>query len=308
MMQDTTKMQFTPESLSRTLGKDYKSLQRTINRLGLSFAKEEALTEQALMVILQKEAEPHHAKDQSVVDAAARLLRQFPDFPKAVLYKQPVVSMQVQDADNDEDNTSAPDATDDKADNETATSDKADDKTTSDKPESQTTTTDNDNPKTDKETSPDNGDERSPVPSSQKPVTMATLWLRGIFVGGLVLIEAWIYASLSNQVFDKNFPFALLVVAGVLVESAGIFIADGMKIGAERTAYKNGARVTIRKNEQARINWLLVFFFFQFGIVSCFVGLWGETWSQAIAKVLIALSIPGAIGAYSHLFLTTKDN
>lgn len=304
-MQDTTKMNFTPDSLSSALGKDYKSLQRTINRLGISCAKQEVLSESALVLILEQESSPHPRKDERVVQSAEQLLKQYPNFSKAS-YKQPVLTMQVQESDNEAKQKEAQDAVLSPGQNgqtkkKTIDNDKP--TNTADKGNQEPTTSTGDNKAKTRSDEPD-----TITPGGRRDKPTIQVWLRGAFVGGLIIIEAWIYASLCQEIFDKKFPFGLLMLAGVLVESAGIFIADGMQAGEERTVYKNGKPVTIRQNEEARRTWLIVFFIFQFGIVSSFVGLWGTTWSGRIAKVLIALSIPAAIGAYSHLFLTTKDN
>ena len=136
---------------------------------------------------------------------------------------------------------------------------------------------------------------------------------KGIFVSGLILFQAKIYASLAVDNFgDIGMNETMWFFAGVLIESAGVLIASNMKVKKDGHRYSlaDRARIPVKgKGKVARTWWWFLFFLFQVGGDAAKLGIFNtQEWNQWLAKFLIMISIPGGILAYSHLFLNHNDN
>jgi hypothetical protein len=303
-MQDTTYMSFTPNELARRLNKRYSTLYKTMERLNISCDKNEPLNDNALMLLVSQEAKPHHLKSQETVQAAEKLLKELTGMKQDI-------PPHTYTADNQADN--APIGSEEDIDlyirNEEDKEDKEEWINTI-----YTDETEIDAYKEDEviETNEDNPSPASDKATDKKTKLTTSKVMRFVFVAGLIALQAWIYAGLSERFMSHqghHFPKVLMFLAGLLIESAGIMIAADMKIGPDEEKYVGGSKQAVNKSKQLRAAWLWIFFFFQVGIDASYVDLFSyQTNIEFVSKALITISIPGGILAYSHLYLNDKDN
>jgi hypothetical protein len=136
--------------------------------------------------------------------------------------------------------------------------------------------------------------------------------LKGIFVTGLVFFQAKVYSALAHSCLgDIGLSQSNWFWAGVLIESAGVMIAANMKVqpDGEQYSLEEKQRVTVsHSTKKHRWAWLVTFFVFQMGIVAAKLNLFeAQGANEMLSKILVMVSIPGGIFAYSHLFINHRD-
>lgn len=111
-----------------------------------------------------------------------------------------------------------------------------------------------------------------------------------------IAAQAAIYTALSARVYgiQNNYTTAGVFVVGLLFEAVGLMLAMSLP---------KSQQVTIGGDYySARSLWLVTFFLMQIIIDFAFIGLLGS-WSDAIGRVVIGLSVPVTILAYNNLYL-----
>lgn len=119
-----------------------------------------------------------------------------------------------------------------------------------------------------------------------------------LFAMTMLAIQAWIFASLQSKVYaqitlEHSIPFPAVFVAGMLFESSALLIAA--RTGKEATVWIGSDKVSVRSL------WIFSFAFIQVITDLSFFGLFGNL-SDLIGQIIIALSIPFGIAAYSTLY------
>ena len=111
-----------------------------------------------------------------------------------------------------------------------------------------------------------------------------------------IAAQAAIYTALSARVYDiqNDYMTAGVFVVGLLFEAVGLMLAMSLP---------KSQQVTIGGDYySARSLWLVTFFLMQIIIDFAFIGLLGS-WSDAIGRVVIGVSVPVTILAYNNLYL-----
>jgi len=269
-MQDTIKMEFTPESLAIRLDKKYPSLQRTLNRLDISCEKKQPLKTADLVKVLQQESTPHHTKSPDTVQIAGELLN--------MISKGQTIPDNSHQADED----SRPKA------GSIAINRDATDKNEEDKDSKQAESSAKDNEWT-------------------AMSVFRFLFVAGLIALQAWMYTGLAMEVINHE--EHSLPIAALFLGGVLIEAAGIMIAADMKLGAPVQKYRNGRKVMITPGKAMRSAWLWIFFFFQVGVDAAYVNVFEyASGVELLGKALIVISIPGGILAYSHIYLNQKDN
>lgn len=113
------------------------------------------------------------------------------------------------------------------------------------------------------------------------------------YVLSLILVQAWLFASLCKRVFgsvQNELPFAALWVVGVLIGFSGLMLAK--KTNANRDSERGSL-------------WLFVFLVWQLLVCTSYFNLLGSQ-SKLIGSYVVAAAMPIAILAYSSLYLNEK--
>lgn len=111
-----------------------------------------------------------------------------------------------------------------------------------------------------------------------------------------IAAQAAIYTALSARVYDieNEYMTAGVFLVGLLFEAVGLMLAMSLP---------KSQQVTIGGDYySARSLWLVTFFIMQIVIDFAFIGLLGS-WSDAIGRVVIGVSVPVTILAYNNLYL-----
>ena len=119
------------------------------------------------------------------------------------------------------------------------------------------------------------------------------------FISAVVFIGAqgWIFADLASRVLPQiqGVPMAAEFVVGFLFEATAIMIA--LNLPADKMIFGD---LPIRNL------WLGIFFPVQILTVFCWAQIFGPELSDGIGKVVVALSVPIGILAYSNLYFKDK--
>lgn len=115
------------------------------------------------------------------------------------------------------------------------------------------------------------------------------------YVLALILVQAWIFASLSSRVFslqDNHLPVGAMLMVGVLVESSGVMISKAFKPS--------------RFGDNSPLNlWLFIFLAWQILVDLSYFRLLGSG-SDIIGQYVVSMSVPIGILAYSSLYFKKK--
>lgn len=111
-----------------------------------------------------------------------------------------------------------------------------------------------------------------------------------------IAAQAAIYTALSARVYDiqNDYMTAGVFVVGLLFEAVGLMLAMSLP--------KSQQVSVAGEYYSARSLWLVTFFMMQIIIDFAFIGLLGS-WSDAIGRVVIGVSVPVTILAYNNLYL-----
>ena len=112
-----------------------------------------------------------------------------------------------------------------------------------------------------------------------------------------IIAQAVMYALLACKVFSIQatwYYILPLVVIGVLFEASGLMLS--MSVPSASTVTIGGDKI------KTRSIWLATFFLMQIAIDFAYADMLGS-WSHAIGKTLISVSIPLTILAYNNLYL-----
>lgn len=121
------------------------------------------------------------------------------------------------------------------------------------------------------------------------------------FISAVVFIGAqgWIFADLASRVIPQigNVPMIAEFIVGFLFEATAIIIA--LNLPADKMIFDD---------LPVRNLWMGIFFPVQILTVFCWAQIFGPEMSDGIGKVVVALSVPIGILAYSNLYFKDKDN
>ena len=121
------------------------------------------------------------------------------------------------------------------------------------------------------------------------------------FISAVVFIGAqgWIFADLASRVIPQigNVPMIAEFIVGFLFEATAIVIA--LNLPADKMIFDD---------LPVRNLWMGIFFPVQILTVFCWAQIFGPEMSDGIGKVVVALSVPIGILAYSNLYFKDKQN